>query len=183
MKCDQILEIDRGYLRIVEPADVHLGYVNGLNDPEVNRYLDSVSRTHQTTEGVTAFVSHNLTSTSDYFWGIWLDGGDCFCGTVRVHGIDSYHRVAHIGICIFDRNTWGRKIGVSAIAAVTDWALNVLGLRWVEAGAFESNVASQKAFVAAGYEWVFDIPGKFLLHGKPEVVKVYAARNKALLQD
>ena len=50
-------------------------------------------------------------------------------------------------------------------------------LRWIEAGAYEQNIASQRAFLSAGYVWVYDVPEKYLLDGVPVTVKFYAARN------
>lgn len=29
----------------------------------------------------------------------------------------------------------------------------------------------------AGYNWLYDIPGKYLLDDKPTVVKIFAAQN------
>lgn len=48
MSPDTILNFEGGYLRPLKPEDVHAGYVSGLNDPEVNRYLDGVKHTKQT---------------------------------------------------------------------------------------------------------------------------------------
>lgn len=171
------LTFSGGKLRALTAEDVHFGYVDGLNDPEVNRYLDGVRRVLQNTESVIEFVVDNLNSHSGVLWGIWETDSEKHCGTVRVHSIDPYHKTALIGVCVFDQRSWGKRIGSGAIAAVTDWALCNFGLRWVEAGAYEQNVSSQKAFLAAGYEWVFDIPGKYLFEGKPANVKVFAARN------
>ncbi len=38
-------------------------------------------------------------------------------------------------------------------------------------------IAPHVSFLAAGYEWIYDMPGKYLLEGKPTVVKIYAARK------
>ena len=54
--------------------------------------------------------------------------------------------------------------------------LRPLKLRWLEAGVYVENIASQKTFLAAGYEWIYDIPGKYILEGKPTTLKVYVAR-------
>lgn len=176
MTPDVTLAIENGFLRPLDLDDAHQGYVNGLNDPVVNRYLDSVKSSMQTMSTVRDFIAKDRASASSVLWGIWLDESVSHIGTVRLHGIEHRHGTAHIGICLFDKHAWGRKIGSTAIRAVTRWAISELGLRWVEAGAYETNLASQKAFIAAGYSWVFDIPGKYLLDGQPAIVKVYAAR-------
>lgn len=177
MSPEVVLEFEGGYLRPLKPEDVHPGYVSGLNDPEVNRYLDGVKHAMQTEQSVVDFIEYNQQSANGLLFGIWQENIDHHCGTIRLHGIEHYHKTAHIGVCLFDKSAWGKRLGSKAVMAVTRWAFDTLGLRWVEAGAYLENVASQKAFLAAGYEWIYDIPDKYILEGKPTRVKVYAARN------
>lgn len=177
MRPEIVLELAGGYLRPLKLEDVHTGYISGLNDPEVNRYLDGVKRVMQTEQSVTEFVQHNQQSDNAVLFGIWQAGEKRHCDTVRLHGIEQYHKTAHIGVCLFDRSAWGKKLGSKAVMAVTRWAFETMRLRWVEAGAYSENIASQKTFLAAGYEWIYDIPDKYILEGKPTRVKVYAARN------
>lgn len=174
---DTQLMFSGGHLRPLNPDDVHPEYVEGLNDPEVNRYLDVVKRSTQTMQSVIDFVKDNRDSPNSILWGIWQEGSGHHCGTVRLHGIDTHHGTALIGVCVFDKSSWGKRIGNKAIATVTGWALEHLKLRWIEAGVYEENIPSQKSFLAAGYEWIYDIPGKCLLEGKSTVVKIYAARK------
>ena len=171
-----VLEFGGGYLRPLKLEEVHPGYVSGLNDPEVNRYLVGVKRITQTEQTVTEFVLHNQQADNAVLFGIWLNGVQHHCGTIRLHGIETNHKTAHIGICLFDKSVWRKKLGYKAAETVTRWAFASLKLRWVEAGAYSENIASQKTFLAAGYEWIYDIPGKYILEGKPTTVKVYAAQ-------
>jgi [ribosomal protein S5]-alanine N-acetyltransferase len=177
MSPEIVLEFAGGFLRPLKVADVHPGYVAGLNDPEVNRYLDGVKRAVQTAQSVTEFVQYNLEDNNAVLFGIWQTGAKHHCGTVRLHGIEHYHKTAHIGICLFDKSVWGKKLGSKAVEVATRWAFETMKLRWVEAGVYSENIASQKTFLAAGYEWIYDIPDKFLLEGKATRVKVCAARN------
>lgn len=177
MSPEVVLEFEGGYLRPLKPEDVHPGYVSGLNDPEVNRYLDVVKRTTQTEQSVVDFIQYNQQSGNAFLFGIWQAGDARHCGTVRLHGIEHHHKTAHIGVCLFDRFAWGKKLGSKAVMAVTQWAFETMRLRWIEAGAYSENIASQKTFLAAGYEWIYDIPDKYMLEGKPTRVKVFAARN------
>lgn len=174
---DIVLKFADGFLRPLKVEDVHSGYTMGLNDPEVNRYLDGVKQVIQTDQSVTEFVRRNQQANDAVLFGIWQTDTKLHSGTVRLHGIDNYHMTANIGICLFDRSAWGNKLGLKATKAVTRWAFESLGLRWIEAGAYSTNIASQKNFIAAGYEWIYDVPDKYLLEGRPTRVKVYAARN------
>jgi RimJ/RimL family protein N-acetyltransferase len=177
MSPEIVLEFEGGYLRPLKPEDMHPGYVSGLNDAEVNRYLDGVKHTKQTTQSVIDFVTASGVSTNSVLWGIWQENSKNHCGTVRLHGIEYHHKTAHIGVCLFDKSAWGKRLGLKAVVAVTQWAFDTLRLRWVEAGVYSENNASQKAFLAAAYEWIYDIPDKYILEGRPTRVKVYAARN------
>lgn len=177
MTPDVVLGFVGGYARPLRSEDVHPGYVDGLNDIEVNRYLDSVKRVSQTEQTVRDFVKQNREAGDAVLFGIWTHDAIPHVGTVRIHRIDGVHKTAHIGICLFAKEVWGKGIGSRATRAVTQWALDSVGLRWIEAAAYSQNVASQKNFIRAGYEWIYDVPGKFLLDGAPATVKVFAARN------
>lgn len=181
MSPDVTLRFEGGYVRPLEISDIHDGYVNGLNNPDVNKYLDGVKRAHQTYQSVLDFVVANNKSSSSVLWGIWEEGSENFCGTVRLHGVEFQHRTAHIGICLFDQSIWGKGLGKKAISIVTKWALNDLNLRWIEAGAYQENVASQRTFLSAGYYWKYDINGKYILDGKSAVVKVFVAEKSMLV--
>lgn len=176
MNPELVLKFDSGFLRALQPADVHDGYVAGLNDPGVNRFLE-LKYSKQTPESGIQFVSNDQQSFVSVLWGIWQDAHPNHVGTVRIHGVEYRHRTAHIGVRLFDRSVWGRGLGRKAIATTTRWALDELGLRWVEAGVYADNHSSTKAFLSAGYSWVYDIPDKYLLDDKPATVKIFSARR------
>ena len=172
------LYYDNGSLRTLITNDVHQKYIDGLNDPRINKYLVDVRKNQQTKEKLEEYVQQNLDSDYNILFGIWVDGQDEFCGTVRLHSIEYTHRTAHIGVCLFDSDVWGRGIGKKSIKAATKWALNSLKLRWIEAGIYEENIISCKAFESAGYEKMFTIKDKYLYEDNPATVEIYAATNK-----
>lgn len=110
-------------------------------------------------------------------FGIWETEAGKHCGTVRLYQIEYTNRTAYIGICLFDKRVWGRGLAANALKVTTDWAFNELKLRWVEAGMYAENLVSDRAFLAAGYEWAYDVADKYLLNGRPAAAKFYAARN------
>jgi RimJ/RimL family protein N-acetyltransferase len=171
------IEFEGGFIKPLMPQDVHSGYVDGLNDPDVNKYLVGVRSNIQSQEDVTVFVLANQSAEDSILFGIWCNGMTKHCGTIRLHGIESIHKTAHIGICLFDKSVWGKKIGTRVIRAVTQWAFESLKLRWIEAGAYSENIASIKTFSRAGYEWVHDIEEKYLFEGRPTKVCIFSAQN------
>jgi ribosomal-protein-alanine N-acetyltransferase len=171
------LEFSGGYILPLNVADVHSKYISGLNNPDVNKYLDAVKYSRQTKDDVINFVNSNINSFNSILWGIWQEGHKYHCGTIRLHEINFRHGIATIGVCIFDKDVWGKSIGAKAIFIATQFALDKLKLRWIEAGVYEENISSQKAFLKAKYEWVYDINGKYFLNNKPSIVKFYVSRK------
>ena len=171
------LELDLGgaRMRVLETSDVHDGYVSGLNDPEVNQYLVNVKAMRQSRESVAAFVGSHREAPDAVLVGIWEEGRDHHAGTVRLHGIDRGAGTAEIGICLFDRGAWGKKLGSRAIAAVTKWARSELGVQRIKAGVYEPNAASRRAFEAAGYQWQRDIADEYKLEDAPVTVHIYTS--------
>jgi RimJ/RimL family protein N-acetyltransferase len=176
---DTPLEFDGGFLRPLEIADIHEGYVEGLNDPQVNRYLVGVRHSMQSADSVMQFVCQNIEAPDALLFGIWRTGEEKHCGTIRLHSIERIHHSAHVGVCLFDRRVWGRGLAGRAVKTLTHWAHTRLCLRWIEAGMYADNLASEKTFQAAGYEWIYDVPDKYLFEGHSAPAKVYAARNQA----
>jgi RimJ/RimL family protein N-acetyltransferase len=176
MTSDIHLPIRGGFLRCMVETDVHQAYVDGLNDPIVNRFME-VRHSAQTLQTVRSFIIENCLSPSSIFFGLWRHGNANHIGTIRLHNINHRYGTADIGVCLFDRRYWGRGLGGAAIETMTRWAIDRYGLRWIEAGIYDANVASQRAFVSAGYVWKFDILGKYLLEGAPAIVKVFAAQR------
>jgi len=162
-----------GILRPLLAADIHPGYVSGLNDPEVNRFLVNVRNARQTTASVIEFVEQNLLAPDAILFGIWPQGDTRHCGTVRLHNLGLQQDQAQIGICVFDRRRWGKGMGTSALRTVSEWACGALGVSAIEAGVYAENMASQKIFVAAGYEWRKDVADTYELDGRPTTVRFY----------
>lgn len=145
MSPEIILNFENSFLRVMKTEDVDLDYVSSLNDPDVNRFLE-IRHTTQNYETVSQFVLSELQSPSSVLWGIWDQVNLVHIGTVRIHNIEFRHLTASIGICIFNKSYWGRGIGRKAIMSATKWAINELGMRWVEAGVYENNESSINTF-------------------------------------
>jgi RimJ/RimL family protein N-acetyltransferase len=172
MSPEIVLEFDGGNLRALKPNDIHHGYIAGLNDKQVNRYL-AVRHSLQTEQSVAKFISDNQQAKNEVLFGIWQYGEQYHCGSIRLHGIDCIKQTAHMGICIFEKSVWGRGLGSKAIISVTKWAMDNLNVQRIEAGIYEENIASQRAFLKAGYEWITNIQQKYIFDGDPAIIKIY----------
>ena len=78
MKKNIVLCTDHLKIRTLLVKDVTPEYVNGLNDPEVNKFLVNVRLQKQTKKKVADFILHNLQSLHDILLGIFLKESNAF---------------------------------------------------------------------------------------------------------
>lgn len=154
-------------LFLLTPDRVSEAYIGWLNDPEINRFLESRFSV-QDAPSVESFVLRMLESPDNLFLGIADLALGRHVGNIKLGPIDRRHGLGEIGIMIGDRDAWGRGIGSSAIARISDIAAAELGLRKLTAGCYASNVGSAKAFEKAGFEIEAIRKDHFLLDGEPE---------------
>lgn len=164
-KGELVLGTERLVLRPLRPDDITTDYLQGLNDEEVNRYLE-IRRRRQTFEIVREFVVANLVSPGDFLFGVFLRDGRRLIGTVRLHDVSDFHFSAGIGVCLFAKDCWGQGYGLEAVRRVTQFAFETLGLHYIEAGSYEENRASIALFSKAGFEIHAVIRGKFRLEDR-----------------
>ena len=129
-------------------SEVTACYIDGINDPQINKFLVSAQSGPQTLDGVKEWVTTNWRAHDAILFGIFCSR--IHCGNIRAHDVTK-HR-ASIGIAIFDSKMHGKGIGRAAISALVRYLMDELGVKSVVAGIDEGNVASQRAFAKAGFE-------------------------------
>jgi RimJ/RimL family protein N-acetyltransferase len=140
---------DNCFLRVMTENDVTPAYVDGLNDPVVSRFLVGSRKTQQTAESVRSYVRANYESSSDFLFGIHIDGA--LRGTIRLHDVDSTEHTARIGILLFDRAYWRQGWATRVIEAVLRFAEEQLAVRCFWAGMRQENLGSRKTFEGLGF--------------------------------
>ncbi len=181
-----VLEGKRIRLRPLVAADVGPEYVGWLNDPEINRFLESRHR-KSSQRSVRAFIAKMTASDSDYLFAICLRRGDRHIGNIRLGPIRSEHRLAELSLYIGEREAWGKGYGGETVALVTRHAFEDLGLNKAMGRMYAANKASIRAFFRAGYREEGRLREHYLFDGKPMDVVVmgctarnYVARVQAL---
>jgi ribosomal-protein-alanine N-acetyltransferase len=151
-------------LFVLEPEHVSDAYVAWLNDPNVNRFLESRFVRH-TFESVREFVANALVDPKVLMLGIRRLEDGRHIGNIKLGPIDTHHGLGEIGLMIGDRSAWGRGVGTEAIQLVFRIATEQLALRKITAGCYASNIASRKAFEKAGFHLEAIRRAHFLLDG------------------
>jgi len=153
-------------LRPITPADVTPVYVGWLNDPEVNRYLETRFNA-QTLETVAAFVRSKMGKEDEWLFAICIGPERRHIGNIKVGPVLHPHAMAEVSLFIGDRAAWGKGIARVAIALISRFAIRDLKLRKLSAGVYAPNVGSAKAFVRAGYQQEALKRKHLLLDGQP----------------
>jgi [ribosomal protein S5]-alanine N-acetyltransferase len=145
-----IVRAARLYLRPMRESDATETYCRWLNDPDVNRYLESRFET-ATVASVRDFIRQKSGDRREPFFAIVLNDGDRHIGNIKLGPINPVHRFAEIGLLIGEKDCWGRGYATEAIEAVTRYAFGALGLHRVSAGCYADNEGSARAFEKAGF--------------------------------
>jgi ribosomal-protein-alanine N-acetyltransferase len=139
-------------------------YVAWLNDPEINRFLESRFQVQDETS-VREFIAAMAASSRDHLFGIFTPA-EGHVGNIKIGAIDPHHRFGDIGFLIGERAMQGRGLGTQAVALATAHAFAVLNLRKLVAGAYSTNVASARIFAKNDYRLVGTLMSHRLCEGK-----------------
>ena len=142
-------------------------YVDWLNDPEVNRFLESRFQ-HHTLESTQGFVRACEMNPEQLFAGIrYRPLGSRHVGNIKLD-LNRKHGLAEVGILIGEKEIYGRGVASQAIMRIAGIAREDLGLRRLTAGCYAGNQGSVRAFVKAGFTVECRRPNHFLLDGRPQ---------------
>ncbi|MEX0734718.1 MAG: GNAT family protein [Steroidobacteraceae bacterium] len=158
---------ERVELFLLEPGHVTDEYVAWLQDPEVNRFLESRFASHNIASTI-AFVAKMRTDANTLMLGIRSIELNRHVGNIKLGPIARDHGLGEIGLMIGDRSAWRRGIASDAIAVLCEIAARQLGLRKLTAGCYASNVGSARAFEKAGFQVEAIRKDHFLLDGRTE---------------
>lgn len=135
-------------LHILDGENMSKDYVSWLNDPEVSRYLESRFQVH-TRDSVLAFIENCNKSAASILLGMFYKGRHI--GNIKAD-INFYHKTAGLGLMIGEKGLQGQGIGSRAITMLGDYLCADHKIFKLNAGIYQSNFPSVKAFEKAGYE-------------------------------
>lgn len=149
MILSEIIKGDKIFLRRLTEGDVTENYVRWMNDPEINKYLESRFSV-QTIDSVKVFIQ-SVTNDRNYQFGIFVKETGQHIGNVKIGGINLIHKYADIGFIIGEKEYWGKGFASEAIKLATEFAFKNLALHKLWGGAYAPNIGSIKAFLKNGY--------------------------------
>ncbi len=157
---------DNWLLRPLDGADVTPAYRDWLDDPEVNRYLET-RHVEQTLDSISSFVSAKNASEDEFLFGIFRGPSGGHVGNIKLGPIRKYHRLGEVSLFIGDRSCWGRGLATKAIRGVTRFGFEALELNKIVASMYSANIASTVAFLKAGWSRECELRDHYIHDGKP----------------
>jgi RimJ/RimL family protein N-acetyltransferase len=154
----------RIHLREVRLTDVNEHYYKWMNDPDVNRYLET-RFIPQSLETIADFVRHMAGKSDEPFFAICTNDSGDHIGNIKIGPINWRHRYADVSLLIGAKDFWGKGYAPEAIALVTRFGFEVINLNKLEAGCYAENEGSARAFEKCGYTREGLARGHFFVDG------------------
>ena len=145
------LSSERLFYQTLNVEDVNQRYVDWLNDPNVNRYLETRHK-HQSIASCQTFVADMESSSSHHLFGVFLRDSGKHIGNTKLGFINPHYKRAQLSLFIGEKGCWGKGFATEIIKTITSWGFNELELEKIEAGCYDSNMGSLRAFLKAGYQ-------------------------------
>jgi RimJ/RimL family protein N-acetyltransferase len=160
------------YLQSISEQDASEQYVNWLNDPLVNQYLETRFQ-DQNLSTVINFIRDVIVNPNEHLFTIRLKGNDRHIGNIKIGSINNIHSVGEVSLFIGDKDSWGKGIAKQAIQLISRYSIETLKLRKLSAGAYRPNKGSTFAFINSGYIEDCILTDHHIFNGKPcDLIKV-----------
>lgn len=155
----------RLYFRSLTEADATRSYADWLNTPAVNRFLE-VRHFQHSIETCRDFISACNADPNCFLFGIFTNAGQTHIGNIKLGPIDRRYGSGQIGLFIGEQSCWGKGYASEAISAITRFAFDEQGLSRLEAGCYEENLGSLRAFLKSGFSLEGFFRKKFISDGE-----------------
>jgi RimJ/RimL family protein N-acetyltransferase len=157
----------RNEVCVLEPfghKDVTQDYVDWLNNPNINRYLESRFSLH-TINSVLIDVNPWISCPYTFFYTIRCPNSNKHVGNVKLGPINPHHRTCNAGYLMGDMGFIGKGFATNALLLLTEYVFSV-GVRKVTAGAYELNKASLRVMQKAGFSFECFHPSQVVFEGR-----------------
>ena len=147
----KVLEGDIISLRQISLQDCTNKYVEWLNDPEVNQYLET-RWYKQDISTIRGFVKSQLENNDSFLFAIIYNEDNRHIGNIKIGPINKNHNHADISYFIGDKSLWNKGIASEAIPIICKYGFEELNLHRLESGVYCEAVGSWKALEKNGFE-------------------------------
>lgn len=136
------------FLSELTEDDATENYAHWLNDPEVNRWLET---RNVTIPELKKYILEKRENPNAVLFGIfWNENGE-HIGNIKLEPIDHEKKEATIGILVGEKEYWGKGAATEATNLATDYAFSVLKMRAVTLGVIPENKPALRVYEKCGF--------------------------------
>ena len=146
--CENILSGTLIFLRELKEEDASGAYAGWLNDPEVNRWLETRS---VTVPELRTYIREKRESPDAILFGIFWKENGRHIGNIKLEPIDRKRKEVTIGILIGEKTFWGKGVATEATNLVTDYAFKDLRMRAANLGVISENKPAIRVYEKCGF--------------------------------
>lgn len=152
--------LDSARLKYVPLSLAHLSqdYVDWLNNPDVNRFLETGG--NYSIHMLRKFLQ-DVEKKDILFWAIHMKTNGLHIGNIKIDPINERHGIGEYGILMGRVTEWGKGYGKEASQCVINFCFNVIKLRKITLGVVLDNIAAVKLYRGIG----FNVEGHYKKHG------------------
>lgn len=165
MIAEKILTGEKVYLRQISMNDCTDRYVEWLNDPEVNQYLET-KWSDQNIESIRTFVQSQRDNAHSVLFAIVCRKDDVHIGNIKIGPIHPHYSYADISYFIGEKEYWHKGLATEAIRLVCQFGFEQLSLHRIEAGAYDCAIGSWRALENCGFKREGIFRKQVSFHGK-----------------
>ena len=162
------------YLRELKEEDASQEYCNWLNDPIINKFLET---RRATIKELKEYIREKKENENCLFLGIFTKDADKHIGNVKLEPIDWNDKKATLGILIGDKNYWWKGICTIVMKLITKYAFEKMGLDKIDLGVLSENRAAIICYLKSGFKIDNFIP-KAIKHENIFYDKIIMSINK-----
>ena len=142
------LESERLVYKRLSTEHVSIKYVNWINDPEVNMYLET--RGNYTLELLKSYIEEQY-KNEVYFWAIHLKDSNKHIGNIKIDPIMAETNSGEYGILMGDKLNWGKGFANEASIRIINYCFEELKLSKITLGVIEDNLKAVQLYKNIGF--------------------------------
>jgi len=150
-------------LRPLSKKDITPQYIERLNDPNFNRYLEARHEV-QTLDTVQAWVSSYNADPSRLLFGIFRN--EEHIGNATIYAIDNQHKCMRVGISVGKKDFRSQGCGRLALMSLAKYGFEEMEMNRVEAGIYQHNLVAVNMFYKAGFHLEAVFKNRIIFEGE-----------------
>ena len=160
-----VFESPRLSYRSLTEKDATEIYASWLNNPAVNQFLET-RHAVQTVASCREFILACNQNPNEHLFGIFLKDTGQHIGNTKLGFINQYYQTGQLSLFIGEQSMWGQGFASEVVQAITQYGFEQLQLHKIEAGCYESNLGSLRAFLKNNYVVEGFLRNHVVLEGK-----------------